>query len=76
MKIIFDEKADAIYIYLIEPSKKRGIVKKTIEAQEGVLLDIDRRGRLLGIEILDVSARVPLKSLRQFSVDLVEKEAV
>lgn len=76
MRIIFDEKADAIYIYLIEPSKKRGIVKKTVEAQEGVFLDMDKHGRLLGIEILDVSARIPLKNLRQFSVDLVEKEAV
>jgi YD repeat-containing protein len=53
MRITYDEKADALYIAFGEgPAAVE-------EVAEGVALDWDAEGRLLGIEILDVSKRVP-----------------
>ncbi len=52
MKIQYDPKADAMYIYLAE-----GAVAESDEVRPGVVLDFDSAGRVLGIEMLDVSQR-------------------
>jgi uncharacterized protein YuzE len=53
MKITYDEKADALYILFGEgPAAVE-------EVAEGIALDWDAEGKLLGIEILDVSKRLP-----------------
>ena len=52
MRITYDEKADALYIAFGEGP---ATVK---EAVEGIALDWDGEGKLLGIEILDASKRV------------------
>lgn len=52
MKIQYDPKADAMYIYLAE-----GAVVESDEVRPGVVLDFDSSGRVLGIEMLDVSQR-------------------
>jgi uncharacterized protein YuzE len=50
MRISYDEKTDSLYIRLKEtPYYESGEVK------EGVLLDYDDKGNLIGIEILDAS---------------------
>jgi YD repeat-containing protein len=52
MRITYDEKADALYIAFGEgPATVEELV-------EGVALDWDAEGKLLGIEILDASKRV------------------
>jgi uncharacterized protein YuzE len=52
MRITYDEKADALYIAFGEgPATVKEVV-------EGIALDWDGEGRLLGIEILDASKRV------------------
>jgi YD repeat-containing protein len=52
MKITYDEKADALYIAFGEgPAAVE-------EVAEGIALDWDAEGKLLGIEILDASKRV------------------
>jgi len=52
MRITYDEKADALYIAF-------GEGPTTVEeVAEGIALDWDGEGRLLGIEILDASKRV------------------
>ncbi len=53
MKITYDERADALYIAFGE-----GPVAVE-EVAEGIALDWDGDDKLLGIEILDVSKRVP-----------------
>jgi len=53
MKIEYDEKADAIYIRL-----GKGDYKKSEEIKEGIILDYDKRGKIIGIEILDVSKKL------------------
>jgi uncharacterized protein YuzE len=52
MRITYDEKADALYIAFGEgPATVEEVV-------EGIALDWNAEGKLLGIEILDVSKRV------------------
>lgn len=52
MKIEYDPKADAMYIRLAA-----GQVADSDEVRPGVVLDFDAEGRILGIEMLDVSRR-------------------
>lgn len=52
MKIEYDQQADAIYIRL-----KVGTVAESEEVRPGVVLDFDAEGKVLGIEMLDVSER-------------------
>ncbi len=62
-KITYDEKADALYIAFGEgPATVQ-------EVAEGIALDWDSEGRLLGIEILDASKRLAdLEALRRFGL--------
>ncbi len=50
MRISYDEKTDALYIRLKETQ-----YYESDEVKEGVLLDYDDKGNLVGIEILDAS---------------------
>ncbi len=52
MKIEYDQSADAMYIRLC-----LGTVVVSDEVRPGVVLDFDATGRVLGIEMLDVSQR-------------------
>jgi uncharacterized protein YuzE len=52
MKIEYDPKADAMYIRLLA-----GTVAESDEVRPGVVFDFDAAGRVLGIEMLDVSKR-------------------
>jgi uncharacterized protein YuzE len=52
MRLQYDPKADAIYIRLIA-----GTVTESDEMRPGVVFDFDADGRVLGIEMLDVSKR-------------------
>lgn len=52
MKIEYDQKADAMYIRLLA-----GKVAESDEVRPGVVFDFDAAGRVLGIEMLDVSKR-------------------
>ena len=67
MDITFDEQADALYIRF-QPSGKRA--KRTIKLQDGLLVDLDKGGRIFGIELLDVSHRMPLAQLGHVSLNL------
>ncbi len=52
MRIQYDPTADAMYIRLAE-----GVVADSDEVREGVVLDYDATGKVLGIEVLNVSER-------------------
>ena len=71
MKITFDEKADALYIQF-----QKGSVKKTHKVKDGVLIDLDKKGRLFGIEILDVSHRIPKNAISDLNIHFPVKSAV
>ena len=53
MKITYDKIADAMYIYL-----NKSKVFKTIKMTDRLLIDLDKEGKVLGIEILDASYQV------------------
>ena len=52
MKIEYNTQADAMYIRLMA-----GTVADSDEVRDGMVLDYDDKGNILGIEILDVSKR-------------------
>ena len=58
MNITYDKQADALYIYL-----QKGVFVANKEIEEGVILDIGKNNTLLGVEILNASARVPIENL-------------
>ncbi|MDO8621804.1 MAG: DUF2283 domain-containing protein [bacterium] len=63
MQIQIDPQADALYLTL-----KRGRVHRSREVEDGVVLDLDQRGRVLGIEMLDISKRYARQALQRLSV--------
>ena len=65
MHITFDPKADALYIQF-----RSGRVAKTRRLADGVMVDVDRRGRVFGIEILDASFRLSRQALADVDVHL------
>lgn len=66
MKITYDEVADALYIQFQPESK----IKETIQIREGILCDIDKQGRIFGIEVLDVSKRLPIEELGKLDINI------
>lgn len=64
MKIEFDKKADALYIYIQEKP-----VNKTKEIEEGVLVDFDEDGRLIGLEVMDVTKRFSLSDIANLQIE-------
>ena len=64
MKIEYDPKADAMYIRLLA-----GEVTESEEVRPGVVLDFDVNGRVLGIEMLDVSLRTD--NPRELAMELI-----
>jgi len=54
MKIKYDPKVDAMYIELT-----KGIYKGSRKVSESVLVDEDKNGKILGIEILDTKKTIP-----------------
>jgi uncharacterized protein YuzE len=50
-KIEYDKSVDALYIY----SGNKGKVHKTLKLNSRVLFDVDKKGKIVGIEVLDAS---------------------
>jgi len=53
MKITYDKVADAMYLTLA-----RGKVKKTVEVNSRVIVDVGEKGKILGVELLFVSEKM------------------
>ncbi|MEK7640933.1 MAG: DUF2283 domain-containing protein [Patescibacteria group bacterium] len=62
MKINYDKYADALYIEF-----KKAKAHKTVEERRGVLVDFDKKGTVLGIEVLNYSKTAPTKERLQVS---------
>ena len=59
-KIEYDKTTDALYVY-----HGSGKVHKTLKLNSRVLFDVDKKGKILGIEVLDASKpwKLPMKKL-------------
>lgn len=71
MKIEYSKEADAIYVYF-----KEDFVAKSKEIEDGVVIDFDEKGQLIGIEVLDVSQRFSLADIVNVSIENLPLEAV
>ena len=58
MKIEYDKEVDTLYICLQEKE-----VYKTKEIEEGVNIDFDERGKVVGIEIVGATERYNLEDI-------------
>ncbi|OGO48256.1 MAG: hypothetical protein A2W37_14500 [Chloroflexi bacterium RBG_16_63_12] len=61
MKLKIDRESDALYLRLDEAA-----IVESEEVQPGVILDFDKDGRVVGIEILALSTRTSPEKLRLF----------
>ena len=68
MKIEYSKKADALYVYF-----KEKFVSSSREIEEGIVLDFDENNQIIGIEILDASARFSKSDIANINIEnLVE----
>jgi len=72
MKIEYDKEVDALYIRIQE--KK---VSHTREVEEGINLDIDEEGKIIGLEIIGVTERYSLEDIFNLSTEnlILEKNS-
>jgi uncharacterized protein YuzE len=64
MKVTIDTEADALYMRLSDSK-----IHDSEEVKPGIILDYDEKNNLVGIEILRVSERVPLASLKTVLIE-------
>lgn len=65
MKINFDKKNDIMRIKFQE-----GEYEISKEIDEGVIMDMNKDNKIIAIEILDVSDRIPKRNLKEFSMSV------
>jgi uncharacterized protein YuzE len=70
MKVHYDEEVDALYLSLSD-QKPDGV----IEISEGVNLDTTAEDKIVGIEILNASKKINLKTILSYELEL-DKELV
>lgn len=63
MEINYDKEADAMYIEF-----RKGEFAKNKKIDDFTIIDLDNKGNILGIELLEVSKRIPVESLAQVNV--------
>lgn len=54
MKVKYDKEVDIVYIQLNDSE-----VSESDESREGVILDYDSHGNIVGIEVLEASKKMP-----------------
>ncbi len=65
MRVYYDDEADALYLKLgDEPAE--GV----IEVAEGVNVDTTPHGKIVGIEILNASKKIDLKTILSYTLEL------
>ena len=71
MKIEYSKSVDALYIRLREAK----IVDST-DIEEGVTVDLDENGHIVGLEILDASEKLNISDLVNISIENLPIEKV
>ena len=65
MKIQYDKLADAMYIYFA-----KGTIKKTIKMKNRLVVDLDKNGKIVGLEILGVSTQMPKNKIGNIQMEM------
>ncbi|MFH1506747.1 MAG: DUF2283 domain-containing protein [archaeon] len=63
MEIRYDKEADALYIEF-----RKGKFAKNKKLDDFTIIDLDKDGNMLGMELLQVSDRIPAESLSEVRV--------
>ena len=71
MKIEYSKGSDALYVYFRQVE-----VAQSREVQDGVVVDFDADGQLVGIEVLDASARFTVQELVNVSIENLPLEMI
>ena len=64
MKIEYDQQADALYIQI-----RDAYASDNLDIEDGVSIDLDKEGHIIGLEILDVSKRLSIEELTKLTVE-------
>lgn len=67
MRTTYDPDADAFYAYLVENGK----VARSIQILSGLTADVDAKGRLIGVELLDARRRFTKKEIDQLEPEVL-----
>jgi uncharacterized protein YuzE len=70
MKVYYDDEVDALYLKLGDE-----IPEGVIEIAEGVNLDTTSEDKIVGIEILDASKKIDLKTMLSYTLEF-EKDLI
>ena len=70
MKVYYDDEVDALYLKLGDETPE-GV----IEISEGVNLDTTSEDKIVGIEILDASKKIDLKTILSYTLEF-EKDFI
>lgn len=71
MKIEYDREVDSLYIMIQEKE-----VARTKELEEGINLDLDKEGKIIGFEIIGATEKYNLKDIFNISTEnLILEEA-
>jgi len=66
MRVRVDHGADAVYLNLTDRP-----IMESEEVADGIIVDYDEQGRIVGVEILDASKRTDDPAvLKQFSIEM------
>jgi uncharacterized protein YuzE len=71
MKIEYSKNIDALYIKLRDAK-----ITDSMDIEEGVTIDLDEKGHIVGIEILDASEKLELSDLVNISIENLPLEKI
>lgn len=71
MKIEYSKDVDALYIKLREAK-----ISDSRDIEEGVTVDLDENGHIVGLEILDASEKMDITDLVNISIENLPLEKV
>jgi uncharacterized protein YuzE len=60
LRALYDPEADILYFHFMD-----GTAEEILEAGENVIVELDKKGRIMGIEVWDASKKGVLKELRK-----------
>ncbi|MDI9571048.1 MAG: DUF2283 domain-containing protein [Pseudomonadota bacterium] len=70
MKIEYSETADALYVYF-----KEDYVAESKEIDDGIVIDYNKEGQLIGIEVLDARQRYGKADIANINIVNMPTEA-
>jgi uncharacterized protein YuzE len=71
MRIEYSKSIDALYIRLREAE-----VRDSMDIEEGVTVDLDEKGHIAGIEILDANEKMDISDLVNINIENIPLEKV